>query len=97
MRIRVAREPKRSPRPTFSPRRPSRPPRAGHDRRAEPAPRGQRPLRPRIPHGQVAGWSAPAYLGDPDAKPFVELAPTVKSGDKLMLVEAMKTSRNRLA
>ena len=33
-----------------------------------------------------------AYLRPtPDAKPFVEVGATVKSGDKLMLVEAMKT------
>ena len=33
-----------------------------------------------------------AYLRPtPDAKPFVEVGATVKAGDKLMLVEAMKT------
>ena len=33
-----------------------------------------------------------AYLRPtPDAKPFVEIGATVKTGDKLMLVEAMKT------
>ena len=33
-----------------------------------------------------------AYLRPtPDAKPFVEVGATVKTGDKLMLVEAMKT------
>jgi acetyl-CoA carboxylase biotin carboxyl carrier protein len=33
-----------------------------------------------------------AYLRPtPDAKPFVEIGATVKAGDKLMLVEAMKT------
>ena len=33
-----------------------------------------------------------AYLrASPEAKPFVELGSTVKAGDKLLLVEAMKT------
>ena len=39
-----------------------------------------------------------AYLRpSPDAKPFVELGSTVKSGDKLLLVEAMKTFNEILA
>jgi acetyl-CoA carboxylase biotin carboxyl carrier protein len=39
-----------------------------------------------------------AYLRpSPEAKPFVELGATVKSGDKLLLVEAMKTFNDIVA
>jgi acetyl-CoA carboxylase biotin carboxyl carrier protein len=39
-----------------------------------------------------------AYLRpSPDAKPFVELGSTVKAGDKLLLVEAMKTFNDIVA
>ena len=39
-----------------------------------------------------------AYLRpSPDAKPFVEVGSTVKAGDKLLLVEAMKTFNDILA
>ena len=39
-----------------------------------------------------------AYLRpSPEAKPFVELGATVKAGDKLLLVEAMKTFNDIVA
>jgi acetyl-CoA carboxylase biotin carboxyl carrier protein len=39
-----------------------------------------------------------AYLrSSPEAKPFVEVGSTVKVGDKLMLVEAMKTFNDIVA
>ena len=39
-----------------------------------------------------------AYLRpSPEAKPFVELGSTVKAGDKLLLVEAMKTFNDIVA
>jgi acetyl-CoA carboxylase biotin carboxyl carrier protein len=39
-----------------------------------------------------------AYLrSSPEAKPFVELGATVKAGDKLLLVEAMKTFNDIVA
>ena len=38
------------------------------------------------------------YLrASPDAKPFVEVGSTVKTGDKLLLVEAMKTFNDIVA
>ena len=39
-----------------------------------------------------------AYLRpSPEAKPFVEVGSTVKAGDKLLLVEAMKTFNDIVA
>lgn len=56
-------------------------------------PAAEAPLAPAEHAGAVKSpMVGTAYLRpSPDAKPFIELGAVVKAGDKLMLVEAMKT------
>jgi acetyl-CoA carboxylase biotin carboxyl carrier protein len=54
---------------------------------------------PEVPAGTVRSpMVGTAYLrASPESRPFVEIGATVKAGDKLMLVEAMKTYNEILA
>jgi len=54
---------------------------------------------PQVPAGTVRSpMVGTAYLrASPESRPFVEVGATVKTGDKLMLVEAMKTYNEILA
>ena len=61
-----------------------------------PAPAAFAPAAPAAPEGHPGAVKSPmvgtAYLrASPESKPFVEIGATVKVGDKLLLVEAMKT------
>ena len=87
LRVRVARERQRPGRssPTSSPRR---------RRAAAGAARVEAPV---VEPAELAGavkspMVGTAYLRpSPEAKPFVEVGSSVKAGDKILLVEAMKT------
>ena len=92
LRIRVARERQTvaADRPRRSASRGRR--RAGRRGRAEPARRRSRRRPAEHPGAVKSPMVGTAYLRpSPDAKPFVEVGATVKAGDKLLLVEAMKT------
>ncbi len=90
LRIRVVRERASVAAPTSSLRR--RPPVAAPV--AAPAPAAEAAVAASAEHpGTVKSpMVGTAYLRPtPDAKPFIEVGAMVKSGDKLLLVEAMKT------
>lgn len=57
------------------------------------------PAAPVIPAGTVRSpMVGTAYLrASPESRPFIEVGSTVKAGDKVMLVEAMKTYNEILA
>ncbi len=64
---------------------------------AAPAPNFQAPAAPAVPAADHPGAVKSPMVGtvyrraSPDAKPFVEVGSTVKAGEKILLVEAMKT------
>src|SRR4051812_691218 len=85
MRPRPPQGPPPPPPPRPPPRRPSIPPRG--NRRGAPAPAPTE--HPGTVKSPMVGT---AYRrASPDAKPFVEVGSQVKAGDKILLVEAMKT------
>ena len=90
-RVRLARE--RAAAPVFAPAPPAHaaaPPAALETAAAEPA--------AELVDAVKSPMVGTAYLRpSPDAKPFVEIGATVKAGDKLLLVEAMKTFNDILA
>ena len=57
------------------------------------------PAAPEVPAGTVRSpMVGTAYLRpSPESRPFIEIGSTVKAGDKVMLVEAMKTYNEILA
>ncbi|MGI4764577.1 MAG: acetyl-CoA carboxylase biotin carboxyl carrier protein [Janthinobacterium lividum] len=63
---------------------------------AAPAPSVQPPAAPEIPADHPGTVKSPMVgtvfrRASPEAKPFVEVGSTVKAGEKILLVEAMKT------
>ena len=98
LRIRVARTVTATPMPLPRQAASAR----GRGRRRRPcAGRGSRRLpgpRPAIPAPCCRRWSAPPIASPrPDAKPFVEVGSKVEAGDKVLLVEAMKTFNDIVA
>ena len=66
------------------------------------APESPRATEPAVAEDLAGAVKSPmvgtAYLRpSPDAKPFIEVGSTVKAGDKLLLVEAMKTFNDIVA
>jgi len=65
---------------------------------AAPEPRAVEPAAPDLADAVKSPMVGTAYLRpSPDAKAFIEIGSTVKTGDKLLLVEAMKTFNDIVA
>ena len=78
-------------------RRRAAPVAAAAGRRPTP-PAAAKAARPPIPAPCPRRWSAPPIAGPrPSAKAFVEVGSQVEAGDKLLLVEAMKTFNDIVA
>ena len=92
LRVRVARE-RRAPAVTY----------AAPIAVAAPAPVAASPMAPAAPAGEEPGivkspMIGTAYLrSSPEAKPFVEIGQQVKAGERILLVEAMKTFNDIVA
>jgi acetyl-CoA carboxylase biotin carboxyl carrier protein len=98
LQVRLARQPSPSALVSAAAIPQSAPPAAGPPQGAAIAPAATEPPLADLPGAVKSPMVGTAYLRpSPEAKPFVEIGSVVKAGDKLLLVEAMKTFNDIVA